>query len=73
MAYKVAALLVLCLVLVAAVELPKAAADQFGSCFNTCEQQCKADGQGQTFCEMKCDADCLAKQTFGKLREYLHI
>ncbi|KAG6759333.1 hypothetical protein NC652_025321 [Populus alba x Populus x berolinensis] len=67
MAYKVAALLVLCLVLVAAVELPKAAGDQFGSCFNTCEQQCKADGQGQTFCEMKCDTDCFDKEVAGKL------
>ncbi|KAL9352871.1 hypothetical protein Peur_055551 [Populus x canadensis] len=67
MAYKVAALLVLCLVLVAAVELPKAAADKFGSCFNTCEQQCKADGQGQTFCEMKCDTDCFDEEVAGKL------
>ncbi|KAG5236593.1 MAJOR POLLEN ALLERGEN OLE E 6-LIKE [Salix viminalis] len=64
---KVAALLVLCLVLVSAAELPGAAADQFGSCFNDCEQQCKAGGQGQTFCEMKCDTDCFDKEIDGKL------
>ncbi|CAK7327090.1 unnamed protein product [Dovyalis caffra] len=67
MANKVAALLVLCLVLVAAVELPKAAADQFGSCFSTCEQECRSGGKGQTFCEMKCDTDCFDKEIGAKL------
>ncbi|KAI5580231.1 hypothetical protein POPTR_008G155600v4 [Populus trichocarpa] len=67
MTNKVAALLVLCLVLVAAVELPKAAADAYGSCFNTCEQECRIGGQGQTFCEMKCDTDCFNKDVGAKL------
>ncbi|EEF41197.1 conserved hypothetical protein [Ricinus communis] len=65
---KVAALLVMCLVLVAAVELlPQAGADKFASCFNNCEQECKASGQGQTFCEMKCDTDCFNKDVAGNL------
>ncbi|KAJ9182143.1 hypothetical protein P3X46_006169 [Hevea brasiliensis] len=65
MASKVAvALLVMCVVVIASVH-----ADKFGSCFNTCEQECMAGGQGQTFCEMKCDTDCFDKEVAGSVNE----
>ncbi|KAF5736885.1 hypothetical protein HS088_TW14G01040 [Tripterygium wilfordii] len=67
MANKLAALLVLCLVLVAAVGVPKANADEFADCFNSCEKECKTEGNGHTTCEMKCDTDCSDKAFAAKL------
>merc|ERR1711879_461404 len=46
----------------------QAGADKFASCFNNCEQECKASGQGQTFCEMKCDTDCFNKDVAARLK-----
>ncbi|KAF2285413.1 hypothetical protein GH714_003638 [Hevea brasiliensis] len=54
-------------VIVIFFKVPQADADKFGSCFNTCEQECMAGGQGQTFCEMKCDTDCFDKEVAAKL------
>ncbi|CAK7346553.1 unnamed protein product [Dovyalis caffra] len=47
--------------------------DQYVTCFNDCEDKCKSDGNGYTFCEMKCDADCLAKQAVDAIvNEFIH-
>ncbi|KAK4856095.1 hypothetical protein QYF36_014063 [Acer negundo] len=53
---------VLCLVFVAAVQVPQVhAADVYGDCLPVCLQACKKDN-GYTFCEMKCDTDCFNKE-----------
>ena len=74
MASKLVAVFLLCIVAAAAMHLTEASPvdDQYATCFNDCDDKCKNEGNGYSFCEMKCDADCLAKQAFGKLREYLH-
>ncbi|KAF3436270.1 hypothetical protein FNV43_RR23362 [Rhamnella rubrinervis] len=53
--------------MVAALDVREANADdvfsaKYKECFNSCEKECKDGGQGYTFCEMKCDADCGAKE-----------
>lgn len=66
MANKIAALLVMCLVLVAAVEVTQAT-DVYGKCFTGCREECQLGGKGQTFCEMKCDTDCFDHEVAGKI------
>ncbi|TXG72091.1 hypothetical protein EZV62_000670 [Acer yangbiense] len=62
MAKFAAALLVLCLVFVAAVQVPQVhAADVYGNCLLVCLKVCEKDN-GYTFCEMKCDTDCFNKE-----------
>ncbi|XVE73097.1 hypothetical protein DITRI_Ditri11bG0090400 [Diplodiscus trichospermus] len=59
-----------CIVLVAAttcVQQAQADDGRFKSCFENCEKECLDGGQGSTFCEMKCDADCGAKEAAAKL------
>ena len=66
----VAGFVLVCIVLVAAtmcVHQAQADDDRFKSCFNNCEQECKDGGSGNTYCEMKCDADCGAKEVAAKL------
>ncbi|XVE77812.1 hypothetical protein DITRI_Ditri13aG0092500 [Diplodiscus trichospermus] len=64
----VAGCILVCIVLVAATVFPVEADDgRFSSCFKNCEQECQADGRGSSFCEMKCDADCGAKEAAAKL------
>ncbi|TXG72093.1 hypothetical protein EZV62_000672 [Acer yangbiense] len=53
-------MLVLCLVFVAAVQVPKVHADVYGDCLPDCLKACEKDN-GYTFCEMKCDTDCFNK------------
>ncbi|KAK9288591.1 hypothetical protein L1049_017050 [Liquidambar formosana] len=70
MANKVAALLALCLVLVASVQLRETEATEatnFASCFTSCYDECKAEGYGFTHCEMKCDTDCGNQENRGKI------
>ncbi|EEF37597.1 conserved hypothetical protein [Ricinus communis] len=70
MGKKLVALFVVCIVVAAAMQLSADAAateEQFRSCFNNCKKECQADGGGGTYCEMKCDTDCLAKEAAGKL------
>ncbi|CAM8911802.1 hypothetical protein QQ045_031997 [Rhodiola kirilowii] len=75
MANKVA-VLVLCVFLVAAIHVHKeaeaAGLDDFAQCFNTCDKECSDEGFGRTFCEMKCDADCVAKETKAKFDKLSH-
>ncbi|KAI4373933.1 hypothetical protein MLD38_011990 [Melastoma candidum] len=65
-------LFVICLVVVVATTLETATAnslmDSYRNCFHQCHDACKNDGNGNTFCEMKCDTDCMAKETAEKLK-----
>ena len=70
MAKKFVAALLLCMVAIAAVHILKAEAvdeNQFRDCYSTCHKECFNDGSGNgfTFCEMKCDADCAGKEIKG--------
>ncbi|KAK1592404.1 hypothetical protein Q3G72_024315 [Acer saccharum] len=68
MAKFAAALLVLCLVFVAAVQVPQVhAADVYGNCLPVCLKECEKEN-GYTFCEMKCDTDCFNKEIEAKLK-----
>lgn len=69
MAGKGVALFVVCLVFFAAVHVPRAVADDavFSECFKKCDDTCKGQGMGQTFCEMKCDTDCFNKEFDGNI------
>ncbi|GKU86556.1 hypothetical protein SLEP1_g1068 [Rubroshorea leprosula] len=73
MANKLVAIFLSCLVVAAAMYVPAAAQaagtsdDDFRSCFNNCHSGCTTGGSGNTFCEMKCDADCVAKEAAAKL------
>ncbi|PKI56040.1 hypothetical protein CRG98_023580 [Punica granatum] len=76
MAGRVAGLLVLCLVFATAVQVIRAQMllDQYRQCFKDCHDSCETEGNGNTFCEMKCDGDCMAKETaasFCKPKLYL--
>ncbi|KAF9682907.1 hypothetical protein SADUNF_Sadunf05G0156700 [Salix dunnii] len=66
MANKLVAVFLLSIVAAAAMHLTEASPvdDQYATCFNGCDDKCKSEGNGYSFCEMKCDADCLAKQAF---------
>ncbi|XP_038692229.1 major pollen allergen Ole e 6-like isoform X2 [Tripterygium wilfordii] len=70
-ANKLFAVFVMCIVVVAAMQLRQVEAAEtdfkFKDCFNTCEKECIDGGQGNTFCEMKCDADCGTKEVADKL------
>ena len=66
----VAGCILVCIFLVVAtmcVRPVEAEDDRFKSCFKNCEQECSRDGHGSTFCEMKCDEDCGAKEVADKL------
>ncbi|KAL9671496.1 hypothetical protein QQ045_009065 [Rhodiola kirilowii] len=67
MANKVATLVLCVLLMAAAIYVHEAEAiGEFADCFNTCDKECQYEGFGRTFCEMKCDADCVAKETKAK-------
>lgn len=70
MANKIIAVFLMCIVVATTtMNLSEATMldDEFKLCFNNCEQECKGQGHGNTYCEMKCDTDCVAMQTSGKL------
>ncbi|KAK6920932.1 Pollen allergen ole e 6 [Dillenia turbinata] len=74
MAKKLVAVFFMCMVVVAAMQLAEAdsAEEHYRSCFKTCEKECLG-GNGNAFCEMKCDADCTAKEVAEKLKSsFLH-
>ncbi|KAL5782655.1 hypothetical protein ACOSP7_007684 [Xanthoceras sorbifolium] len=74
MAKFAAALLVLCLVFVAAVQVPEVQAtrDVYGECLPECLKGCEKDN-GYTFCEMKCDTDCFNNDIASKLQKLPHL
>ncbi|PON94939.1 Pollen allergen ole e [Trema orientale] len=70
MANKFVAVFAICVVVFAALNVREAeAADpaKFKDCFTKCEEECRGDGNGHTFCEVKCDSDCGAKEAAEKL------
>ncbi|KAG6573087.1 Major pollen allergen Ole e 6, partial [Cucurbita argyrosperma subsp. sororia] len=83
MANKMIAMLLMCTLVVAALQLPAAAtaatdADivevaeakfdaKFRSCYRHCEKECIDNGSSQSFCEVKCDEDCGDKEVADKL------
>lgn len=70
MAKKLIAMLVMFMVVMAANNKAAEAGDldEYKDCFDTCHKNCFQDGNGQgyTFCEMKCDTECGAKEVKGK-------
>ncbi|KAG2693691.1 hypothetical protein I3760_08G108600 [Carya illinoinensis] len=70
MANKFVAVFLMCTVVVVAFSLNhevEATEDLYGSCFNTCQKGCVKDGNGNTFCEIKCDSECTAKENAAKI------
>lgn len=65
MGKNIAAVFILCIVMVAALHVGEAFTADYKDCFKKCEKECLDEGQGYTFCEMKCDAECAAKETAG--------
>lgn len=69
MANKFVAVFLMCIVVVAAFSLQEAKAaelDKFKGCFSNCGKGCLGEGNGNTFCEKKCDNDCSEKELAGK-------
>ncbi|KAL3727196.1 hypothetical protein ACJRO7_032014 [Eucalyptus globulus] len=66
MASKVAGVLITCLVLAATFgtrEVSGELIDTYRECFVECHKSCQAEGLGSTFCEMRCDGECMAQET----------
>ncbi|KAF5177213.1 hypothetical protein FRX31_033205 [Thalictrum thalictroides] len=69
---KIVAFFVMCMVLVATMKVeaePDELSEKYAACFNTCQSECQASGNGYTHCEMKCDEDCSAKELKELLNE----
>lgn len=60
MAKKLFAVFVMCLIVLAAVNVATAHDYQgdYQNCYKDCEKECEYEGNGYTFCEMKCDTNC---------------
>lgn len=46
------------------------------SCYEECEKECEGEGNGYTFCEMKCDATCATgelKSTYTLILLYKYV
>ncbi|XP_056176651.1 major pollen allergen Ole e 6-like [Syzygium oleosum] len=70
MASKVAGVLIVCVVLAAMFGTGGSIGDlmdAYKNCFVDCHKTCQGEGNGNTFCEMKCDSDCMAQETAAKL------
>ncbi|KAF8016755.1 hypothetical protein BT93_H2089 [Corymbia citriodora subsp. variegata] len=69
MTSKVAGVLIICLVLATTFGTGEAIGelmDAYRKCFVDCHQSCEAEGLGSTFCEMRCDGECMTQETAGK-------
>ncbi|KAL6338298.1 hypothetical protein AAG906_018573 [Vitis piasezkii] len=63
MANKLVSVFLMCIVVMATLHIRQAVADDgYKTCYEPCDEECKSEGNGDTFCEMKCDTDCLAKK-----------
>ncbi|XP_059664413.1 major pollen allergen Ole e 6-like [Cornus florida] len=74
MAKKLVTMLVMCIVVVAAFHVPEAEGwgemlKDFKECYGPCKQECLDGGNGFTFCEMKCDTECGAKEFTDKINQ----
>ncbi|WMV36228.1 hypothetical protein MTR67_029613 [Solanum verrucosum] len=57
---KLVAVFLMCMVVFTVV--CEATEEEYKDCYHTCHDECTdKQGQGYTFCEMKCDADCSKK------------
>ncbi|CAK9328719.1 unnamed protein product [Citrullus colocynthis] len=80
MAKKMIAVFLMCILVVAALKFSTANAEEkedkyeakfdakYKSCYETCEKECLESGNGQSFCEVKCDEDCDEKEVADKLQ-----
>ncbi|KAH7838527.1 hypothetical protein Vadar_027675 [Vaccinium darrowii] len=69
---KFVAVLLMCMAVMAAVQVQEAQAlgEVYKTCFAGCDNKCKGSGNGATFCEMKCDTDCAAKESAAKVEAF---
>ncbi|KAM7527205.1 hypothetical protein LguiB_030615 [Lonicera macranthoides] len=69
MAKKLFVVFVMCLIVLAAVNVATAQDDQgdYQNCYKDCGKQCEYEGNGYTFCEMKCDANCAQLELKAKM------
>lgn len=72
MAKKLVAVFLTLVVVVAALHVRKAEAEetieeakQFVECEKTCLEECEAENNTNTRCEMKCDTECEEKESAG--------
>ncbi|KAK9160970.1 hypothetical protein Syun_007311 [Stephania yunnanensis] len=68
MVNKISAVFVVCLVVLLATTpslVVVAEDDSYAICLKGCLDNCKAAGSGNSFCEMRCDGKCLAKEAAG--------
>ncbi|RAL43488.1 hypothetical protein DM860_012629 [Cuscuta australis] len=65
---KLAAVLLICMVVVCAISaVPAAEADSdYKQCTESCQNDCKKEGNGDTMCEVKCDTKCGAMEVKDK-------
>ncbi|KAK9139918.1 hypothetical protein Scep_009599 [Stephania cephalantha] len=74
MANKISAVFVVCLVVLLATTPSSVVAedDSYAICLKGCLDNCKAAGSGNSFCEMRCDGKCLAKEAAASLDDLTH-
>jgi hypothetical protein len=67
MANKLVAAFLMCIVVVAAFSFHEAKAldDTYKSCFDPCKTGCLGEGNGESFCEVKCDHSCEEEEVAG--------
>ncbi|PSS06417.1 Major pollen allergen Ole e like [Actinidia chinensis var. chinensis] len=71
MAQKFVAVFLMCMVIAAAMHVREAEAigEVYKTCYEGCHKECLS-GNGFTFCEMKCDTDCAAKESAAKVEAF---
>ncbi len=76
MAKKIFALFVVCMVLIATIKVEAARdtdseplTERYVTCYNVCDEQCKASGRDKSDCEIKCDEECSDKELQAMLNE----
>ncbi|KAI8522930.1 hypothetical protein RHMOL_Rhmol13G0035200 [Rhododendron molle] len=69
---KFVAVLLMCMAVMAAVQVQEAQAigEVYKTCYGGCHNDCVTSGNGSTFCEMKCDTDCAAKEAAAKVAAF---
>ncbi|KGN46487.1 major pollen allergen Ole e 6 [Cucumis sativus] len=79
MAKKMMAVFLMCIVVVTSLQFATANKEyevasyeakfdaKYKACFVTCEKECIERGSGHSYCEVKCDEDCGAKEAADKL------
>lgn len=84
MAKKMIAVLLVCIVVVGALQVSSATEsakeakyeakfeNEYRLCYEKCEKECLEKGNGQSFCEVKCDEDCGEKEAAGMFSSFLN-